>query len=190
MNGSDDWAYNFASGTRLDCLLYANGTQFGANASCSEVANGYGVDQADLVAWNPSLNTTCTLNGDLTYCVRFVGHNATNFTQYCVLDDAPGFNTTCAEFLAVWGVGLDDFAQWNPGVGSNCENWDNGTFDLQFTFDAFADKNPPGKEPIIVSWLSISANLATSRPATSSPWPMIRTVSCHDAPFLHEKVQR
>jgi hypothetical protein len=126
MNGSSDWMYNFAPGTRLDCLLYANGTQFGASASCADVAKGYGVDQTDLTQWNPSLNTTCTLNGNLTYCVRFLENNATDVTPYCVMDDTPSFNTSCDTFLAAWGLDLSQFALWNPDVGSNCENWDNG----------------------------------------------------------------
>lgn len=107
-------------------MEYANGTQFGESASCSEVAKGYGVDEASLVEWNPSLNTTCTLSGDLTYCIREFPRNATTFTEYCILDNTPAYKTSCADFLAAWGVELGDFAQWNPGVGSKCENWDNG----------------------------------------------------------------
>jgi hypothetical protein len=129
MNGSDDWAYQFAPGTRLDCLEYGNGTQFGAKASCADVAKGYGVDKADLVLWNPSLNSSCSLNGDLTYCVRFIERNATLLTPYCAMNDTPPYNTTCQEFRRAWGVNLDNFALWNPGVGSSCENWDNGEWE-------------------------------------------------------------
>ena len=127
INGSDIWAYKYAKGTRLDCFLYANGTDFGSSASCDDVAKAAGVTTANLTAWNPSLKgTSCTLDGSLTYCVQPMEFNATQQTEYCAMSAAPAYGLDCPNFLAVWGINMTDFASWNPGVGSTCENWVNG----------------------------------------------------------------
>lgn len=128
LNGSDDWVFSFAKDTRLDCAIYANGSDFGSSAQCSDISVGYGVTVSDLVNWNPSLNTSCTLNGTLTYCVQQLRINATRFTEYCELDDTPGYGTTCDEFIAAWGIDIEQFAAFNPGIGSDCENWKSGRF--------------------------------------------------------------
>ncbi|KAF2733508.1 hypothetical protein EJ04DRAFT_438887, partial [Polyplosphaeria fusca] len=118
-----------AEGTRLDCYVYANGSQFGNSASCADVAKGYGATTKNLTDWNPSLlDNSCTLDGKLTYCVQPMALNATNYTQYCVLSDTPDYGLTCDEFMAVWGTDIDMFSSWNPGVGSTCENWLLGRF--------------------------------------------------------------
>lgn len=70
INGSDIWTYTYAERTRLDCYLYANGSQFGPSASCADVAKGYGVTTQNLTDWNPSLlGNSCMLDGKQTYCV-------------------------------------------------------------------------------------------------------------------------
>jgi len=132
INGSDVWTYKYAPGSRLDCYLYANGTQFGNSAACADVGKGYGVTVQNLTDWNPSLlNNSCTLDGKLTYCVQPMRLNATNYTQSCVLSDTPDYGLSCADFLAVWGIDIGEFSAWNPGVGSACENWVLGKWNMQ-----------------------------------------------------------
>jgi LysM repeat protein len=124
LNGSDTWAYKYADKTRLDCWIYANGTQFGTSTSCADVAKGYGVTTQNLTDWNPSLlSNGCMLDGKLTYCVQPMKLNATKYTQYCVLSDTPEYGLTCADFMAAWSLDFEDFSGWNPGVGAACENW-------------------------------------------------------------------
>jgi hypothetical protein len=62
----------------------------------------------------------------MTYCVQSMKFNATSHTQYCILADAPDYAMSCGDFLAVWGLNMTQFVSWNPGVGSQCENWLNG----------------------------------------------------------------
>lgn len=123
INGSDVWTFAYAQGTRLDCAIFANGTDFGASAACADVANGYGVSTQNLTDWNPSLKDSCVLDGKLTYCVQAARLNATTFTQYCSATDIPEYGLKCDQFLALWGLTVDNFAAWNDGVGSACENW-------------------------------------------------------------------
>lgn len=50
INGSDIWTYNYAKGTRLDCYLYANGSDFGSSAACIDVAKAAGVTTSNLTS--------------------------------------------------------------------------------------------------------------------------------------------
>ncbi|PVH93331.1 hypothetical protein DM02DRAFT_504473, partial [Periconia macrospinosa] len=94
------------------------------SASCADVANGYGVTTQNLTDWNPSLlGNSCMLDGKQTYCVMPMQLNATKHTEFCVMTDAPNYGDSCADFIAAWGINVADFAAWNPGVGSQCENW-------------------------------------------------------------------
>ncbi|KAH7392283.1 hypothetical protein DE146DRAFT_634435 [Phaeosphaeria sp. MPI-PUGE-AT-0046c] len=124
INGSDIWTFQYAPGTRLDCRTFANGTDFGNSAACADVAKGFGVSTQNLTDWNPSLlNNSCVLDGKLTYCVQALRLNATTFTPYCSATDVPDYGRKCDEFLALWGLSIENFAAWNDGVGSACENW-------------------------------------------------------------------
>jgi hypothetical protein len=124
INGSDVWTYKYAEGTRLDCRIYANGTDFGSSAACADVAKGYGVSTLNLTTWNPSLlKNSCVLDGKLTYCVQAVRLNATNTTPYCVLSETPDYGLSCEQFLSVWSISIENFSAWNSGVGTACENW-------------------------------------------------------------------
>jgi hypothetical protein len=44
------------------------------------------------------------------------------------MDDTPDMALTCGDFIASWGIDVQQFAAFNPGVGSNCENWKLGEF--------------------------------------------------------------
>lgn len=124
MNGSDVWTYKYAEGTRLDCRIYANGTEFGSSAACADVAKGYGVSTQNLTTWNPSLlKNSCVLDGTLTYCVQAVRLNATSITSYCTLSETPDYGLSCNQFLSVLSLSIENFSAWNIGVGSACENW-------------------------------------------------------------------
>jgi hypothetical protein len=122
-NTSNDWTFNFAPGTRLDCYRYANGSDFGANISCDNAVKGFGVSVEELKQWNPSLNSSCTLSQEFTYCSLRVTQNAPDMTKYCIKTDVPRFNATCTQFRRNWALGLDLLSAWNPRVGPKCENW-------------------------------------------------------------------
>jgi hypothetical protein len=127
VNGTDTWVYKFAEKMRLDCFAYANGTTFGASASCADVAKGFGVNETDLVYWNPSLEASCTLDGALTYCTQYTPQNGTaTMTEYCTIQDRALYNMRCEQFLAVWAMDAAQLDELNPGVGSKCENWKYG----------------------------------------------------------------
>jgi hypothetical protein len=119
------WYYHYANGTRLDCYTYANATAFNTtNSTCTTLAYNYGVNVTDLQFWNPMLNSAiCSLDPTVAYCTQLMQVNATNMTPTCVWWDTPDPGDTCDDFLAVWGLGLDDFSSWNLDVGSACENW-------------------------------------------------------------------
>jgi hypothetical protein len=123
MNESDIWTYQFAKGTRMDCAVYANGTDFGSSMSCDSAAAKFGTTTADLVIWNPSLSSGCTLDGSLTYCVQQVTVRSHSITEYCTMDDMPTPGTNCTEFLDFWHLDYETFEAFNPGVGSKCENF-------------------------------------------------------------------
>lgn len=127
INGSDVWSYKYAEGTRLDCIAYVNGTDFGASASCADVAKAAGVNATDIAFWNPSLRNSCVLQGNQTYCVQRVKQNGTaTMTDYCNLRDTATFNMTCATFMSLWGMNSKRLNDYNPGVGNDCENWISG----------------------------------------------------------------
>jgi hypothetical protein len=128
MNGSDVWTYEFAKGTRMDYVKYANGTDFGSSASCASVAASSGTTSDDLVKWNPTLASGCTLNGRLTCCVRQYTLRPHNMTGYCTMEDEPGPGTSCEKFLDLWRLDYETFADFNPGIGQKCENWQLGEF--------------------------------------------------------------
>ena len=48
INGSDEWHYQYGNGTRLDCITYVNGSDFGSSASCADVAKDAGVNATDI----------------------------------------------------------------------------------------------------------------------------------------------
>ncbi|ORY01577.1 hypothetical protein BCR34DRAFT_493763 [Clohesyomyces aquaticus] len=156
-NGSDIWTYKYAEGSRMDCEIYTNGTQFGDNASCADVSKGYGVTVQNLTLESVLLTSNCALDGKLTYCVEQTRINATKFTQYCTFADSPDYGFTCPEFLAAWGIDLEEFSAWNPGVGSNCENWLLGKSHLQLFIPHF-------RQPGIVSTCNQFAMANVSAP--------------------------
>jgi LysM repeat protein len=184
LNGSGDWTYKYADGTRLDCYIYANGSQFGNSASCKDVAKGYGVSTQNLTDWNPSLLTnSCTLDGKLTYCVQLMALNATNSTPYCVLSDTPDYGLTCDQFLAVWGIDVEMFSSWNPSVGPTCENWLLGTFTLHRV--VFIRLTRLQVESTALK-CDTSGSQASCLPVTSMLCAMSRTVSVSiSVPFFH-----
>ena len=123
INGSDEWHYQYGNGTRLDCITYVNGSDFGSSASCADVAKDAGVNSTDIAEWN-QLEDPCTLDGKLTYCVQRVKQDFTSdVTEYCNLEDTATYGMTCQQFVALWAIDSMRLNDWNPGVGPDCENW-------------------------------------------------------------------
>jgi hypothetical protein len=127
MNETNSWVYSFAEKTRKDCYTYANGTTFGRSASCADVAKGFGVSETELVYWNPSLESSCMLDGNLTYCTQYTPQNGTTtMTEFCTIQDRALYNMGCEQFLTVWAISAAQLAELNPSLGTNCENWKYG----------------------------------------------------------------
>ena len=70
-----------------------------------------------------SLNTSCILNKDLSYCVQVSILHVANITQYCTHEDQPSFGQTCDQFLQTWDLDYETFEAFNPGIGAKCDNW-------------------------------------------------------------------
>ncbi|KAL8366130.1 hypothetical protein RB595_004753 [Gaeumannomyces hyphopodioides] len=135
-----------ANGSVLDCQVYrappvkADDGLGGADIDsykCSDFARVYGATMAQLLEWNPSLRNRTTAGGgdcDLwaaeQYCARRdEDKSAAGRTGACIaLEGAEtGARGTCAGFVEWHGLSMSAFLQWNPGLGSQCENFRAGT---------------------------------------------------------------
>ncbi|KAK6341135.1 hypothetical protein TWF696_008222 [Orbilia brochopaga] len=128
-----------ANGTRLDCAYYFGSSEY--SKSCADAAGQYGVNQEDIEQWNQALTpgANCAFEIGYQYCVS-VGDLALpekeeegrepvpppGPVQDGVVDPcyqwAQNINDTCADFTAKEGVSLAHFKEWNPAVGSDCQN--------------------------------------------------------------------
>ncbi|KAL2757508.1 carbohydrate-binding module family 50 protein [Sodiomyces alcalophilus JCM 7366] len=125
-----------ADGTRNDCFQYAvapvvlSSINSTLTSVCDEVAEAYGVSEADLTEWNPDLLATpgedfpCQLRAGFRYCVQDEKVRASTLTPYCVRETTglPGWY--CEDLLNLLDVPLARFAEWNPDVGASCQNYE------------------------------------------------------------------
>ncbi|KAK6526399.1 hypothetical protein TWF694_004994 [Orbilia ellipsospora] len=134
-------AMPIANGTRLDCAYYFGSNEY--SKSCADAAGQYGVKQEDIEQWNQGLTPgeTCAFAIGYQYCVS-VGDLVTPEKEEKGPLPAPGpvqdgvvspcylwaqnVNDTCTDFVNKKGISLAHFKEWNPAVGSDCQNlWKN-----------------------------------------------------------------
>ncbi|KKP02983.1 LysM domain-containing protein [Trichoderma harzianum] len=123
----------YANGTRMDCTNYftapiltnytGNGT---TSFNCQDAVSQFDIDMADFLTWNPSLSALnpCTMTNNTHSCVQ----KATA---------PPGYD--CIGFTSRHGIDQDQFALWNPEVGSDCAQFKIGT---QYCIDVLHYRQP------------------------------------------------
>ncbi|KAL6697209.1 hypothetical protein J3F84DRAFT_368307 [Trichoderma pleuroticola] len=138
----------YANGTRMDCTNYftapiltnytGNGT---TSFSCEDAVSQFDIDMADFLAWNPSLSalSPCTMTNNTQYCVQTYRQTSKNITGSCVQKAIapPGYD--CIGFTSRHGIDQDQFALWNPEVGSDCGQFKIGT---QYCIDVLHYRQP------------------------------------------------
>jgi hypothetical protein len=119
--------------------------------SCDTVilAKGKSISLADLVAWNPSINSDCSgLWANVYVCVNIIGRTVTTTTSTTSSTTSPSSpptnlpspiqtpvasncnkyhkvastSTTCEAIANYWGLKLADFKSWNPSLDNGCSN--------------------------------------------------------------------
>ncbi|KAK6502504.1 hypothetical protein TWF506_003085 [Arthrobotrys conoides] len=126
-----------ANGTRLDCAYYFGSSEY--SKSCSDAADQYGVKQEDIEQWNQGLTpgSDCAFAIGYQYCVSVGDLVIPEEVEQGPLPPpgpvqegviSPCFvwgenvNDDCATFVSKNGISLAHFKEWNPAVGSDCEN--------------------------------------------------------------------
>lgn len=124
-----------AKGTRKDCANYAE-APIELNATltydCEDVAAIYDVSLDDLKEWNPDLAITagidseCELQGGYRYCVSPDERRWPDMTEYCVRETVAEPGWSCADYAFWFGVNVTHLNEWNPDIGTECENFHTG----------------------------------------------------------------
>ncbi|KAI2463544.1 hypothetical protein F4781DRAFT_416270 [Annulohypoxylon bovei var. microspora] len=123
--------------TRMDCDTYATApilTNYTINGTtsfaCEDVVKQYGVTMDNFLDWNPSLNGTspCVMANNTQYCVATYATISPGIVGACIQTDIATSGYDCNGFMAIHGLDKDRFSLWNPGVGTNCENFKVGTY--------------------------------------------------------------
>ncbi|KAL4767932.1 hypothetical protein BDW60DRAFT_226112 [Aspergillus nidulans var. acristatus] len=108
---------------------------------CADLSTQYGISLDDFYTWNPGVGSDCqTLKTEFYVCVGVSGGDgssttspsstttsgsapsptmdgtASNCDDYYYVKGGDG----CADIATEYGISLDDFYTWNPGVGSDC----------------------------------------------------------------------
>lgn len=126
----------YADDTRLDCYSYVTApilTNYTGNGTislaCEDVIEQYGILLSDFLDWNPSLDESspCTMMNYTQYCVQTYPRLSEKIVLSCTeFDEAePGYD--CIGFTSSRGLDPDQFALWNPEVGSDCSDFEVGT---------------------------------------------------------------
>ncbi|KAL4993233.1 hypothetical protein BDV10DRAFT_190164 [Aspergillus recurvatus] len=108
---------------------------------CADLSTQYGISLDDFYTWNPGVGSGCqSLKTEFYVCVGISGGDgssttsppstttsgsapsptmdgtASNCDDYYYVQGGDG----CADIATEYGISLDDFYTWNPGVGSDC----------------------------------------------------------------------
>jgi hypothetical protein len=111
------------------------------------VAAAYGITVADLLLWNPGINTTggfsdpCELSFAYKYCVVPTASLPTGTTTSCVFPALAEPGWTCDMYVQRYNVTKAAFAAWNPSVGTDCSSYQQGEF--KFSFPALPGRVVP-----------------------------------------------
>ncbi|KAK8084055.1 hypothetical protein PG996_002836 [Apiospora saccharicola] len=126
----------YANRTRLDCAVYVTApilTNYTGNGTtsldCQDAAGQYGINLADFVDWNPSLEgrDPCRMANYTQYCAQTYSRVSPGIVGACVQREAAPAGYDCHKFTAVRGLEPEQFVLWNPDVGSGCEKFRVGT---------------------------------------------------------------
>ncbi|KAI4600099.1 hypothetical protein KJ359_001201 [Pestalotiopsis sp. 9143b] len=109
--------------------------------SCEAVTKIYDVAVADFLRWNPSILNgadydpyTCVLQNATSYCAAYYNTSppanaAPSSTTDCVDWYTTQLYDTCTTVLEMNDIPFSLFYEWNPAIGSNCENlWTNTSY--------------------------------------------------------------
>ncbi|KAF3913933.1 hypothetical protein ABW21_db0206246 [Orbilia brochopaga] len=110
-----------ANGTRLDCAYYFGSSEY--SKRCADAASQYGAKQEDIELWNPALTpgADCAFNIGYQYCVS-LGDIAPPEEEEQEPLPAPGpVQNGVVSPCYGWEKNAH-FKEWNPAVGSNCQN--------------------------------------------------------------------
>ncbi|KAH7040895.1 uncharacterized protein B0I36DRAFT_379762 [Microdochium trichocladiopsis] len=113
--------------------------------TCAGIASQFGISQQQFQQWNPAVGSTCTgIWADTYACVHVVGLQTSKTTSKPTTTSTPGngiqtpqptqpqivsncdkfvlvqAGETCATIAAKNGITEQQFAAWNPSVGSTC----------------------------------------------------------------------
>lgn len=100
--------------------------------ACADVAAAYGITVDDLLLWNPGINTTggfedpCELSFTYKYCVTPKASLPTDTTTFCVFPAQAEPAWTCDIYAQWYNITKAAFATWNPSVGTDCSNFQQG----------------------------------------------------------------
>ncbi|KAK6337280.1 hypothetical protein TWF730_002686 [Orbilia blumenaviensis] len=172
-----------ADGTRLDCAYYFGSSEY--SKTCADAAATYGVKQEDIEQWNQALTPgeNCVFAIGYQYCVS-IGDLVIPEKEEEGASPAPGpvqegvvspcykwainVKDTCADFVKKKGVSLAHFKEWNPAVGSDCQNLWTDTWYCVWGPDYDGEDSWP-RTGDLVTTLVPSPSSTTSRSTTTTP---------------------
>lgn len=112
-----------------------------AGDTCETITAKHGITQAQFLAWNPSVGSTCSgLWANAYACVSIIGHTPSipttttttgngiatptpvqpNMVSNCDSFHKVQSGDTCATIAAAKGISVSQFTTWNPYVRSDC----------------------------------------------------------------------
>lgn len=119
--------------TEADCTRTGPGQY-----DCETTASLWGITEEDFIAMNPSVGEGCSdiIRGQY-YCVQARTHplldesttpECTQHTDYPTTSDLyrEAQGDTCKSFSDFWFIRESDFLKWNPVLGDDCENFEQG----------------------------------------------------------------
>ncbi|EGX53232.1 hypothetical protein AOL_s00006g493 [Orbilia oligospora ATCC 24927] len=172
-----------ANGTRLDCAYYFGSGEY--SKSCADAAAQYGVKQEDIEQWNQALTPgeTCSFAIGYQYCVS-IGDLALPEKEEGGPIPAPGpvqegvvspcfqwaknVKDTCVNFVNKKGISLAHFKEWNPAVGSDCQNLWTDTWYCVWGPDYDGNDAWPQTGELVTTLIP-SPTSTTSRSTTTTP---------------------
>lgn len=140
-----------------------------AGDTCLTIETAFGITHTDFLAWNPNVNSECTVNfwGAYAYCVGappapIHPGTATNCNAWHVV--AAG--ETCASVETTAAITHAQFMAWNPAVNEACTTNFWGTY----AYCVGVRATPPSTAST-VSTTSSTSTTTTSTSVTSPPGP-------------------
>lgn len=103
--------------------------------TCQVVADDYDITLAQLYAWNPAVGSSCEdLELDTYICVAVAiivstpSPVQTGISSTCDEFHLVVSGDTCGDLASASGISLAQFYEWNPAVGSECQDLELNTY--------------------------------------------------------------